>query len=207
MTMPPPGPTLPTRQQLDEIDLLLKRMLALPPLATAADEPVPDLAVPTPPAPAIAGDPVVQAWRMEWGQAPPTSVVTWGAAVVPTQPAPEPRYAFYAAPAPAAPPAPPLYPVGYTPAPPLPVAARSSPAVAPVLWPLVAVNAIFDVPTYLFGSLGAWVRGPMRTLLGRTGVLMILGAAGWAVGEWYGYDWPRPEWLDRIDWSRLEWPK
>ena len=50
MATPTPAAHLPTRQQLDEIDALLRRMLTLPPLAgEAASEPAT-----APPAPAAA---------------------------------------------------------------------------------------------------------------------------------------------------------
>jgi hypothetical protein len=62
---------------------------------------------------------------------------------------------------------------------------------------LLLINKTFDVLAYLLGPVGASLRGPGRNLLGWTGIVLIAAAAAWALGEWYGYDWPR------IDFSRF----
>jgi hypothetical protein len=66
---------------------------------------------------------------------------------------------------------------------------------------LVLLNGLFNLLTYLLGPLGTWVRGPGRGMLGWAGILMTLAAAVWALGNWYGYDWPRPN-LSRFGFSR-----
>jgi len=186
MSTPLPASQLPTRQQLDEIDSLLRRMLTLPPLAGDVPEasPVATLS-PTirevPPARGPApGEPVVQAWRVEWpqSQSATPSVVAWGTPAVSVGAPAATTYASPAAPA-AVPP---------------PVSAPAAPESAPArasLWPLILLNGLFDILTYLLGPLGTWMRGPGRAAIGLTGVLMILAAAVWAAGEWYGYDWPK----------------
>jgi len=64
-------------------------------------------------------------------------------------------------------------------------------SISPILWPLIALNAVFNIATYLLGPLGTWLRGSGRTLMGWLGVGMILAAGTWAAGEWCGYDWPK----------------
>jgi hypothetical protein len=186
MSTPLPASQLPTRQQLDEIDSLLRRMLTLPPLAGDVAEAPPVPTYPStirevPPAQHPApGEPVVQAWRVEWpqSQAAAPSVVAWGTPALSVGEPPAATYASPPAPAPVA----------------QPVSAPPAPVSAPIpasLWPLLALNGAFDVLTYLLGPIGTWLRGPGRTAIGLTGVLMILAATTWAVGEWYGYDWPK----------------
>jgi hypothetical protein len=222
MPAPTPAAHLPTRQQLDEIDALLSRMLTLPPgggeeveeppapPTPAAPPPVemtfPALSVrevppPQPPAPE---EPVVREWRVQWPHtpapvAPPPSVVAWGSPVPlatlaeDDEPVPARTYPTPAAALPAQP-----FPVAEgvpdepPPARPLPLA----------LWPLVGVNFVFNVLTYFLGAPGAWLRGRGRAVLGWLGVGMILAAGVWAAGQWYGYDWPTVD-PSRFDLSRL----
>lgn len=207
MATPSPASSLPTRQQLDEIDALLKRMLSLAPLSgEPAESPAPAVSYPAPsvrevppprePAP---GEPVVREWRVGWPQSAasqPQSVVAWGS------------------PAPVGPPTVEPAPVASH-QPPFAVPLAAGPAVVPGQPPpstvqpptslpvqlLMLVNGTFNVLTYLLGPLGTWLRGPGRTALGWCGILMLLAAAGWAVGEWIGYDWPA------IDLSRFGGPK
>jgi len=207
MATPTPAAHLPTRQQLDEIDALLRRMLTLPPLAGEAG-PEPATAPPAPtasvtfaapvvrevpaPRPPVPTEPVVQEWRVGWpaAQAAAASVVAWGSPVPMATPAEEP----YPSPPPAfqpraynvdpAPVAAPIYP---SPAPP---DAPTAP-ISPLLWPLIALNVVFNLVTYLLGPLGTRLRGPGRSLIGWLGIGLILTAGVWALGEWYGYDWPQ----------------
>jgi hypothetical protein len=211
--MSTPSTSLPTRQQLDEIDALLQRMLSLPGLPGEAPEP-PSAPAVTYPAPAVRevppprdpapGEPVVREWRVEWSapSAPPApSVVAWGAPVPAAaadqpprfDPAPAPVYAQpvpaelpFAAPVPNVPGQPP--------------ASSLKPPVALPVRVLMLVNGTFNLLTYLLGPPGTWLRGPGRNALGWCGFLMLLAAAGWAAGEWYGIDWPKP------DLSRFGWP-
>lgn len=208
MATPSPA-ALPTRQQLDEIDALLRRMLTLPPLP---GEPAETQAPPEPPAPAVVypaptvrevppprdplpGEPVVREWRAAWPAAPapqPASVVAWGSAAA----GPPPAAATSAPPVPMA--APPVYAVP-VPAEPVVFAAPvpgqpppstvPPPAALPVQF-LLLLNGTFNLLTYLLGPLGTWLRGPGRNALGWAGVLMLLAAGVWAAGEWAGYEWP-----------------
>ncbi len=218
MSTPTPAGQMPTRQQLDEIDALLRRMLSLPSLTgEAAPSPPPppvsmSFPAPTvrevPPAhPPVANDPVVHSWRVEWPQPPaaqpaaPPSVVAWGApvsvpaelaaraAMAPAQPAVSPPYAAAVAP----PGAPAQAPV--------PLATAAHEPVRLGLALLVVLNAIFNCLTYLLGPLGTWLRGPGRGVLGWVGIAMIVAAAVWAIGNWQGYEWPHLD-LSRIGLSR-----
>jgi hypothetical protein len=198
----PPPAALPTRQQLDEIDALLRRMLTLPALpgepveavqssAPAVEYPAPTVREVPPPREPLPGEPVVREWRAAWSPpaSTPASVVAWGSPA-PTHP-PE---AVAATPVPV--PAPPAYPVGL-PAEPLPYAAAvpgqppgaSPPASLPIQF-LTLLNGVFNLLTYLLGPLGTWLRGPGRNALGWAGILMLVAAGVWAAGEWAGYDWP-----------------
>jgi len=220
MATPTPADPRPTRQQLDEIDALLSRMLTLPPLkGEAAEEPaaqpveisflapvIREVPAPRPPLPE---DPVVREWRVRWPQnptPPAPSVVAWGSPVPLATLAEEPD-----APAPAGIPAyqPAVYqPTAYTPPPaPYPVAelvAADRARVSPLVWPLIGLNAVINVLSYLLGPVGAWMRGPGRTPLGWVGIAMMLVAGVWATGEWLGYDWPSLD-LSRLDLSKLGW--
>lgn len=197
---------LPTRQQLDEIDALLRRMLALPPLAGEAvtDSAPPPLVAAPPPAPAgypsairevppprppLPGDPVVKEWRVGWQQ--PQSVVAWGSPV-PLATLADAQYHVDDQVARAYP-----QPTQYSPvAVPVPVASeltetQQTRQASLAAWPLIALNVTFNALTYLLGPPGAWLRGSGRSLMGWLGIGMILAAGVWATGEWFGYDWPR----------------
>ena len=207
MATPPPAAQLPTRQQLDEIDALLRRMLALPPLAgdaatdSAMTPPVPApppnypaaiREVPPPRTPA-AGDPVVQEWRV--GLPQPPSVVAWEKPVplatlaeAPYHPIEQsgPLYQPPGYNSPAAVPA-----SGADPHPVVAAPTNPAPPISPILWPLIALNVSFNILSYLLGPLGTWLRGSGRSVIGWLGIGMILAAGVWAAGEWYGYDWPK----------------
>ena len=211
MTAQQPASSLPTRQQLDEIDALLRRMLSLPSVGTesppqAAPPPPPLIRETTPPG----HEPTVQSWRVEWPQSASAlqpSVVAWGAPVtavpITTMPIASAVPMGYAAT---------LMPPPYA-LPMFEAANRSIPARAgyptqtatfveqpppstiapPALtfyWPMVVFNSIFDVMSYLL-PFGGWMRGAGRPILGWLGILMLLAAGGWAYGEWSGYEWPK----------------
>jgi hypothetical protein len=218
----------PTKQQLDEIDSLLRRMLSLPPLATdanggtkATDLPPPRVVeyspppqyipppsireIPAPQAPAPT-DPVVQSWRVSWPQAVvPTqapnsgSVAAWGVPVAPSAPTMPPAAQLpFANPVPAP---------TQTPTPFFPLPAENAPSkMSPLAFPFVALNFLFDIPTYLLGPLGAWIRDDGRRLMGWLGVLMLMGSGAWAVGEWQGVDWPKINW-EKLNIPRPDWTK
>jgi hypothetical protein len=219
MSTPTPASNLPTRQQLDEIDALLRRMLSLPSLAgepsaappasppttASVSFPTPTVREIPPPHPPAAGEPAVQSWRVEWPQQPapqPTSMAAWGA---PVHPGPEnPRWPASAQVHQPTPPIPFGTPVAATPvAPALPVeSANKDREIGSVFHAVLALsNGTFNLITYLLGPLGAYLRGPGRNLLGWIGIAMVVAAGAWAVGEWYGCDWPRP------DFSKIRLPR
>jgi hypothetical protein len=117
--------------------------------------------------------------------------------VPPQTPIPYPFSAYQApqGPNPAAPPPPMAESVNpaapWSPAPPQQAAKPQEPLPV-LLWPLWGFNRLFDVVFYLFGPLGGWLRRPFgRKVLGWLGILMILGAIGWGVADWYGMEWTR----------------
>jgi hypothetical protein len=199
MATPSPA-SLPTRQQLDEIDALLKRMMSLPPLpgepaeqvapAAAISYPAPTVREVPPPHTPLPHEPTVREWRIEWPQAaaaaPTPPVVAWGSPVPAAAPVPS-AYAM-AVPAEAPFAAQIVSPYGYVPGQPPPSTARLPESVPVQL--LTVLNSAFNVLTYFLGPPGAWLRGSGRSLLGWCGILMVLAAAVWAVGEWAGYEWP-----------------
>lgn len=202
-----PSPNDLTRQQLDELDALLQRMLSVP--LTPPDTPAP---VTTPaPAPPTRGSsdtasapPLPPSWRVDPPATaagasaphialpePPSSVALKleppppapaSAATPPVQePVPKPA----APPAPKTPPAPakvvvPPAPVAPLPAPPA-VAVTPVPATPPVplpLVPLVALNTLFDGVCGMFGPLGRLLRsGFFKYLYGLTGLGLIVYTA------------------------------
>jgi hypothetical protein len=226
------SPNQQTKQQLDELDALLQRMLASPapnaestpsePISSRANNPAfstpPPAVVYSSQAP-IQSEPVAQPWLMQspaptagsmYSQAPMAT-----AADAPVEPAvPEPR--FFAAQTSTAPaaqtpfpyamvfgplpvnqmPAASPPPTNYTPPGGIPAPQWAAPKIVetpplPVsLWPLYVMNKLFDVVTLPLGPLGSWLRQSAgRNALGWLGVLMILGAIGWGVADWYGLNW------------------
>ena len=225
MTAPVPTGQLPTRQQLDEIDALLRRMLSLPSMTSEPVEPASPSSNPTVPTPTIredsppqlppAGDALLRSWRVEWPQSnppvgQPPSVVAWGTPVsAPIQHTPwvPPATATPAPPANSVPQVPFAMAVPMNDVSSLPIAKTVPPIYVPpatnqkptsmFVWFLIVINGAFNLLTHLLGPLGTWLRGSGRISLGWLGILMVLGAATWALGNWYGYDWPKVP-LDRI---------
>jgi hypothetical protein len=176
------GSTSATRQQLDELDALLQRMLALPVAPVdEADQAVEPPAVGTSSSngSAHAGEEFavrtvalihLDPDRPETPPSPATSeqVATPDAAVPAPAPAPEPAAAGEPVPAP------------QRERRPLPVWLR------PVVW----ANRAFDHAAGWLGAPGRWLRRPWgRTLLGLSGLLLLAGAVAWVVLEWMGWPW------------------
>ena len=230
-----------TRQQLDELDSLLQRMLALPSVSieqnahgvqgASLERIKPEDFAPLPPtlpsstiiSSLPTGDPVIHAWRIETtastAHLPMATPVDEPIAAVPP-PLLDPR--LYAPPPPVAVAAgdgsTSAYPAalifGQTQSIQAPVFSQAQPMqasgfpgvptpqwqspknVAPpvpfILLPLLGFNRLFDIISYLLGPLGSFLRAPAgRNTLGWLGILMILGAIGWGVADWYGIDWTR----------------
>jgi hypothetical protein len=222
------SPNQQTKQQLEELESLLQRMLTSP---TNGQEP--PLAMPAMPAPSISpsppslpsasqsvigGEPTLQVWRVQTPMSEPgagTFTEQQPPLATPVDPIPpEPRF-FAGSRSPTAanaPPSPFPYQMVFGPqtasaAPaihavpvagiPVPQweASKSSADLGPLpvaLWPVYVLNKAFDLLTFPLGPLGSWLRQPGgRNTLGWLGLLMILGAIGWAVADWYGMDWIR----------------
>jgi hypothetical protein len=174
----------PTRQQLDDLDALLQRMLALPvspagepsPLATSlaeslappegnliVEEPLPPS--PPPPAPLATHHPVH--WPSESVSLPLLNPVPLAERRGPVLPPPDrpltPRQALAAS----RPPRPPLL-------------------LRPVLW----LNRLFDSTAFALGAPGRWLRRPTgRTLLGVVGLLLLAAAVALVVINRIGWTW------------------
>jgi len=68
--------------------------------------------------------------------------------------------------------------------------AKGPPRVPLVLKPLLWINQVFDVGTWLLGPLGRWLRGTRgRFFLGWIGLGLLAAAAAWAVLGWTGWIW------------------
>jgi len=162
-----------TRQQLDELDALMQRMLALP---VNPSEDFPDLpARPSPgETPAEQPSPLAEAARPEdetFKTVPPERTVA-------SAPQPEPLGT--------------QHPVPCTPEPTVATAAESVPAL-PVAWPLrplVWLNRAYDWVTSWLGPIGRWLRGSSgRALVGWTGLLMLVAALAWVAWDTLGWTW------------------
>jgi hypothetical protein len=195
MTTPTrPTPMQPTRQQLDELDALMQRMLAIP--ISATDEPAPeDLPPPirqaAPPAEILAAPisaiPPVRRPRVpsrparNWtsGATPAPAGLQANAEVGPVKEA-----------APVAAQVPALAENRPAPLPVRPKIAASRPKISLWLRPLVWCNRAFDLGTVLLGPLGHGFRRPAgRSLLGWTGILLLLSAAAWGAWDWMDWTW------------------
>lgn len=189
-----------TRQQLDELDALIQRMLALPVVETpedlagpidggSGDEAVTQFAPPVRSLPAPEGEskggpmkpggnPVAFTYQGEDGPSPANKPD----AVAPI-----------AAPSPS-----PLSPETTERAD-RELQERDEPGedrlVAPrilqwYLWPVVGLNRSFDLSTRLIGPPGLWLRGEQgRTFLGFTGLALLTSAAVLAVLDWILGNW------------------
>jgi len=194
-----PAPVCPTRQQLEELDALMQRMLALP---------VDEEEKPSPlPAEKPAGQRKEDSGPVLIEELLPAAADESPAAPqgVPSRAAPLPRVL---APAPAllrreekTVPAPAislrtadeperLVPPELLAAPVAPW--DEFPALAPEEpgGPLVALNRAFDAGTTLLGPVGGWLRSAGgRTWLGLLGLGLLLAALAWGLGDWLGWTW------------------
>ncbi len=200
MATPPSAPPHPTRQQLDDLDDLLRRMLELPvnaPEESGADGPPPETPFST-----LQESPVAVSFSDPLTPPPGNMILVDPIAPRPIQEAPpQPR------PAASVPATPlelpllnPIPPAERTGVPLLPQAdprrsgqaalLASRPAASPMwLRPILWVNRSFDRTAFTFGSPGRWLRQPGgRAVLGMVG-LLLLAAATLVL-------------LDRIGWTR-----
>jgi hypothetical protein len=185
-----PSPNDLTRQQLDELDALLQRMLSVP--LVPADTPAPV----TTPGPRAETPPLPPIWRVDppapsagaslphidLPETPPATVkfeppVPPAPKSVATAPAPASAPKAAPTPAPVAKPqATPTKPQA-APAPQAPLAPSLVPSAPPVplpLLPLVAVNALFDSVCGIFGPLGRLLRsGFFKHIYGLVGLGLL----------------------------------
>ncbi len=177
-TVRPGGSAHPTRQQLDDLEALMQRMLALP-VNPGEDEPAAELPVLT-----AEAEPVR---REETAWQPVTHTVE----TVVSEPPP--------ATSPALP-----QPARETPSAALTASSSSvkPPAVKPPavlnrvrhfprwLAPIVWINRAFDNWTMPLGRPGRWLRSRQgRALLGALGFLFMAAAAGWMILSLVGWTW------------------
>ncbi|VTR90883.1 unnamed protein product [Gemmata massiliana] len=193
-----PSPNDLTRQQLDELDALLQKMLMVPLAPAEAPVSPPMTQPPLPPswrvdapasvpAPSLAHLAVNEPPATLKFEAPvaPTPIAKAPAPVptpaAPPQPAPTPAPMVKVTPAPTKAPTPKPTPAPQPKAPPLPApptALTPVPAAPPVPFvflPLVALNGLFDSICGMFGPLGRLFRsGFIKNLLGFAGLGLIV---------------------------------
>jgi hypothetical protein len=172
MSQSEPRPFQPTRQQLDELEALMQRMLALPvepPETEAASVPppivetagIPELAEPEP-------TPLPSSTQFTQREPVPVSVAVTPEPVF-IVPQPEPP----ALPAEAVPAARPVH-----------RRPRVDWWVRPLLWS----NRTFDRCTIPLGDPGRWLRSRRgRSWLGYTGIVFFATALAWEVLDWMGW--------------------
>jgi hypothetical protein len=181
-----------TRQQLDELDLLMQRMLALP--VDSPEEPAP---LSEPPDAAAADSTTAPSdQRASTSAVPDTPSAAFETSTPPQsratdrnkQPAPGGRHRTHTLPLSA----------GFaastprTPAQsPLPVSLPASPRrLAWPLHPLLWINLVFDWSTGWLGPLSGWLREPGgRALIGWGGLLLLAAALAWLAWDGIGWTW------------------
>jgi hypothetical protein len=157
--------THPTRQQLDELDALMRRMLALP-----ADEEAPlparDAEPPAAVLEAPVNPPVPVDVRPRRLLSPPPALLRKDAHPTSESGTPGP------------------FPWN-EPIPETSAEDRLSERDVPVIdWP----NRLYDALTFLLGPTGRWLRGPSgRAVVGCTGLLLLAGAVAWGLIDWLGW--------------------
>jgi hypothetical protein len=173
-TVRPGGSAHPTRQQLDDLEALMQRMLALP-VNQVDDEPASD----------VSNDPGSIAAEASPPVQPPASEVR-------NDPVSEPESSWQPATAPATP----------QPATETVVLMVKTPAIlgrvghrwprwfAPAVWPVVWINRTFDHWTTFLGRPGRWFRSRQgRALLGALGLLFMVVAVAWTILSLVGWTW------------------
>ena len=181
----------PTRRQLDELDALMERMLALP-----VDLPDDTAVSPAPPAastPVVSEPSKVEAERPKIEAAPASPASVPASVITPSE-----KSADDAGRA-ALPLAAKVVTLLASPqkteeSPTRPVAPRQERAAAlRIAWPLrplLWLNVAFDYSTAWLGPIGRWLRGPTgRAVLGWAGLLLLAAALAWLVWDGMGWTW------------------
>jgi hypothetical protein len=169
-----PAPFHPTRQQLDDLESLMRRMLDLPvgphdgearPTRAPFVEPEP---VPAPLVEVVAPGPLFQSHEAEEASDSVLPAIHEEITAVRPSSAEGPMH---------------LYDTDYRSRP-----VRRGSQVGLWKWPLVWSNRLFDRLTVPLGEPGRWLRGPTgRACLGWSGVLFLVTAAVWSVLDWMGW--------------------
>jgi hypothetical protein len=176
----PPAPIDPIRQQLDELDALLQKMLTLPVAAPEAESPAVEQHSP-PPEPEPEPLPPLP---------PPRTILS----PPPLDPEPLPQSADPSRPEPTTSEPPPRPTVRIDPPhrsrkpvwtpPPKPVPAPTSIG----LKLLLGINFLFDKAVSPLGPLGRWLRGPWgRAAVGGVGLLFLAAALALVLMDWLGW--------------------
>ncbi len=166
----------PTRQQLDDLDALLQRMLALP--VNPSDEPPEPLPDPLePPAGNVILDDSHPILPPLTQSAPPAPALAVSLPLLNPVPPAERR--------------PPVLPPPDRPLSPRQALIASRPPPDPLLLrPLLGLNRLFDTVALGLGRPGRWLRRPTgRTLLGLLGLLLLAAAVACALLGRFGWTW------------------
>jgi hypothetical protein len=171
-----PATSNPTRQQLDELEALMQRMLALPvnqledeaPVAIPAllanvplAEPMPAW---PPPAPTTAATERARTERVPEGDTALDSLPDSGKAITPARPVSRSTHR--------------------------PISVRRRSRLKWPLMPLIWTNLAFDRCTEWLGRPGRWLRSVQgRAVLGWLGVFLLAAAAAWLIFNWAGWTW------------------
>lgn len=186
-----PGSLHPTRQQLDELDALMQRMLALP-VSPADEEVLRPAGTSKPAAPASQPSEAARAGGVAPAPEPAPADLDLAFPPLPFEAVTGPEPPRVAAPDPSAfadlaKPEAVVTKVTIEREPP-PILVRVR--VAWWLQPLAACNRAFDGVTVVLGPLGRWLATPGgRAFLGTTGLLLAAGAAGWTLLDCLGWIW------------------
>lgn len=206
----------PTRQQLEELDSLLQRMLTLP--GTAESDPLPPAVaarMPAAPPPMPAAPPVAPAPPPRRRAEPPSGENAWnvplptnsGPPVLNTWPAGVESLTSAAAsnvqprPLPPAPPAPRMRATASAPVADPPQRFRLDPAPPPTpvsmeaplpfyLWPMGAIDRMLGSLFLPLGAPGRWLGcGSGKIVFGWCGLAMITAAVVWGIVDYLGWTW------------------
>jgi hypothetical protein len=178
--------TEPTRQQLDELDALMQRMLALPVTGTEEADPAPTSSQPVATAQpfdertspqdgdewAETAAPVFEDFRFE--EAPPVR------RPAPASKQPEPALAVGSLETEQ------QEPIMLSPPQVRPTIVVAARGLQPLLW----CNQVYDLCTMPLGGMGRWLRGEnARALLGWMGIILLAAAFAWVAVEGIGWIW------------------
>ena len=158
------SPRTQTRQQLDELDALLQKMLALPGSSAEPPEPAPSAALPIPGYLLGLSSTVSPPTEFTYADRPAMLLPEMPPIQLPELPAPPP---------PLAPALPPVAPLAVS----MPIAVSLPPEPTRI------------APRVPSESRSSWLPQGVRNLVGVAGLAMIAASVVWAAGERLGWDW------------------